>query len=46
MKKKYKKPEILVVEMRMQSIICTSGVNSAYGIGWGGIDDSGILDPD
>ena len=49
MKNKYEKPEIMVVEMNMQSIVFASGVSSTHevdGIGWGGIDDAGSLVPE
>ena len=48
MKKTYEKPTVTVVDMKMQSILCTSGVNSnsMYGIGWGGYDDEGVMIPD
>ena len=35
-----------VVNMQTRQILCASGVESAYGILWGGIDDDGVLDPD
>ena len=40
MKKTYVTPKIIMVKMKAQKLICTSGV-SADGIGWGGIDNSG-----
>lgn len=46
MKKIYEKPEISVVKVNAQKILCASGVNSEYGIGWGGVDESGLQDPD
>ena len=50
MKKIYMEPEMRVVEVKMQRMICTSGdrsgVRSRYDIGYGGIDEDGGLDPD
>ena len=50
MKKTYIKPEIDVAEIRIQSVICTSGVRTAdpyeYEIEWGGVDEEGLCEPD
>ena len=46
MKKTYIQPQTEVAEMRTETMICGSrGVTSNKGIGYGGVDDGGVLDP-
>ena len=46
MKKTYIQPLIEVVQMGTLNFICASnGVKSNNGIGYGGVDDGGVLDP-
>ncbi len=46
MKKTYQQPSMMMVSLRATTMICASyGINSANGIEYGGVDNSGILDP-
>ena len=45
MKKEYTTPVVEVMEMKANQLLMASGVSSDLGIGFGGVDDGGILDP-
>lgn len=44
-KKMYITPEVQVVEAENVQLLTGSGVNSDLGIGYGGVDEGGTLDP-
>ena len=45
MKKNYIAPESKTMVMSMVSIVCQSGVFSEQGIGYGGVDEEGEMEP-
>ena len=44
-KKEYIAPSMEVMEIKNMQLLAGSGVTSDSGIGYGGIDDEGIIDP-
>jgi hypothetical protein len=47
MKKIYKNPDYIIMHLQsLQMISASNGVTSNNGIGYGGVDDDGSLDPD
>lgn len=46
MKKRYIIPETKVVLLHGETILSASGVTSNNGIGYGGVDEQGELDPE
>ena len=45
MKKRYTTPRISVAQVALQRLVCASGVSSDKGIGYGGVDEGGTMDP-
>ncbi len=45
MKKTYMTPMMEVMEVKANHLLMASGVNSDLGIGYGGVDDGGTIDP-
>ena len=45
MKKTYIIPHVSIVQVNDEKPIAASGVNSNNGIGYGGVDENGSLDP-
>ena len=45
MKKTYLKPVSTAHGMSLRTMVCTSGVKSNNGIGYGGVDEEGQKDP-
>lgn len=44
-KKAYMTPVVEVIEVMADQLLMTSGVSSELGIGYGGVDEGGTLDP-
>lgn len=44
-KKEYKRPIVSAVHVQPSMMLCLSGVDSNKGIGYGGTDDAGAIDP-
>ncbi|MBQ7513816.1 MAG: hypothetical protein IJS95_05440 [Prevotella sp.] len=44
-KKEYMTPVVEVMEVKANQLLMTSGVTSNNGIGFGGVDEDGALDP-
>lgn len=44
-RKQYKRPSSNIVCINQMSIICTSDVTSGIGIGFGGTDETGNIEP-
>ena len=45
MKKTYTAPTVEAVELKVNQLLMASGVNSDLGVGFGGVDEDGVLDP-
>ena len=45
-KKEYMTPDIQVVEIEKMTLLAGSGVSSDSGIGYGGMDEGNMLDPE
>ncbi len=44
-RKKYITPEVFVANLDFQNVLCLSDVTSDKGIGYGGVDEDGSVDP-